>query len=78
MQKRRLTDKKRVFQLKWEELSFVSEFSNKIQCLVCQQVITIPKEYNTRRHCETMNRKKYDVYKGRVRENKVMCLNSAL
>ena len=58
--KRKLADEKRVFQVKWEDLYFVTEVSDKIQCLVCQQTKAFPTEYNVRRHYETMHREKYD------------------
>ena len=69
---------KRVFQVKWEDLYFVTEVSSKIQCLLCQQMIAVPKEYNVCRHYETMHHEKYDAYVGKVREDKVMQLKSAL
>ena len=71
-------DEKRVFQVKWESLYFVTEVSDKIQCLVCQQTIAVPKEYNVRRHYETMHHAKYDVYEGKCREDKVLQLKSSL
>ena len=58
--KRKLADEKKVFQVKWEDLYFVTEVSDEIQCLVCQQTIAVPKEYNVRRHYG-MHREKYDV-----------------
>src|SRR6218665_3061964 len=76
--KRKVADEKRVFQVKWEDLYFVTEVSDRIQCLVCQQVIVVPKEYNVRRHYETMHRDKYDAYTGKIREDQVMKLKSAL
>jgi len=69
---------KRVFQVKWEDLYFVTEVSDKIQCIICQQMISVPKEYNVRRHYETMHRKNYDAYAGKIKEDKVMQLKSAL
>ena len=76
--KRKLPDEKRVFQVKWEDLYFVTEVSDKIQCLVCQQTIAVPKEYNVRRHYGTMHREQYNAYAGKIREDKVMQLKSAL
>ncbi|XP_067949860.1 general transcription factor II-I repeat domain-containing protein 2-like [Watersipora subatra] len=76
--KRKLADEKRVFQVRWEDLYFVTEVSDKIHCLVCQQTIAVPKEFNVRRHYETMHRVKYDAYTGKVRQDKVIQLKSAL
>ena len=38
-------------------------------------VIAVPKEYNVRRHYETMHREKCDGYAGKIREDQVMKLN---
>jgi len=69
--KRKLVDERRVFQEKWENLYFFTEVRDKIQCLICQQTIAVPKEFNLRRHYETMHREKYDKYTGKIRDEKV-------
>lgn len=75
--KRKIADEKRVFQEKWEDLYFVTEVRDTILCLICQQTIAVVKEYNIRRHYETMHKDKYSAYAGKLRENKVMQLKSA-
>lgn len=57
--KRKIADEKRVFQEKWEDLYFVTEVHDTILCLICQQTIAVVKEYNIRRHYETMHKDKY-------------------
>ena len=59
--KRKIADKRRVFQEKWEELYFVTAVRDTTKCLICQQKIAVMKEYNMRQHYETMHRDKYDV-----------------
>ena len=76
--KRKLADEKRVFQVKWEDLYFVTEVSDKIQCLIFQQTLSVPKVYNVCRHYEKMHREKYDAYEVKIRADKVMQLKSAL
>lgn len=75
--KRTLMEEKRVFQDKWENLYFFTEVKDKIQCLICQQTIAVPKEYNVRRHYDTMHREKYDAFTGKIREEKVQQLKAA-
>lgn len=64
--KRTLMEEKRVFQDKWENLYFFTEVKDKIQCLICQQMIAVPKEYKVRRHYDTMHREKYDAFTGKI------------
>lgn len=76
--KRKIANENRIFQEKWEELYFFTEINHTIQCLICQQTLAVPKEYNVRRHYETKHHEKYDAYVGKVREDKVTKLKSAL
>src|SRR6218665_1632418 len=72
--KKKTSERKRSFSSEWQDLYFVTEVGDKIQCPVCQQV----KECNVRRHYKTMPREKYDAYAGKIREDQVMKLKSAL
>ena len=74
--KRKIADERRVFQEQWEELYFVTTVKDTSHCLICQQKIAVVKEYNMRRHYETMHRNKYDAYKGKVREEKIKQLKA--
>ena len=69
--KRKIAYERRVFQEQWRELYFVTADKDTSHCLICQQKIAVMKEYNMRRHYETMHRNKYDAYKGKVREKKL-------
>jgi len=72
--KKKTSGRKKSFSSECEDLYFVTEVGDKIQCLVCQQV----KECNVRRHYETLHREKYNAYAGKIREDQVMKLKSAL
>src|SRR6218665_3757998 len=72
--KKKTSRRKTSFSSEWEDLYFVTDVGDKIQCLVCQQV----KECNVRRLYETMHREKYDAYAGKIRDDQVMKLKAAL
>ena len=76
--KRKIADKRRVFQEKWEELYFVTVVGDISHCLICQKNIAVMKKYNMRRHYETMHKDEYDRYKGEVRKEKLKCMKSSL
>jgi hypothetical protein len=57
--KRKLESEKRKFNNDWTSKYLFVEYNNKSVCLICQENISCPKEYNLRRHFET----KHDVYK---------------
>ena len=40
------------------------ENNGKPLCLVCQKTVSVPKEYNIKRHCDTLQTHKYEKYKG--------------
>ena len=75
---RKIVDKRRVFQEKLEELYFVTAVDDISHCLVCQKSIAVMKEYNMRRHYETMHKDEYDGYKGEARKEKLKRMKSSL
>lgn len=75
--KRKLEDEHRIFQEKWELLYFCTTIQDKIHCLICNNCIAVPKEYNIKRHYET-HRETYDKYIGKMREEKVREIKSNL
>ncbi|KAG6924592.1 GTF2I repeat domain containing 2 [Chelydra serpentina] len=75
--KRTVMEEKRVFQDKWENLYFFTEVKDKIQYLICQQTIAVPKEYNMCWHYDTMHREKYDGFTRKIREENVRQLKAA-
>jgi hypothetical protein len=59
MKKRKLEHECRVFQEKWESMYFFSVVRDKIVCLICNKGVSAPKEYNLRRHYETIHKDKF-------------------
>jgi hypothetical protein len=47
-------------------------------CLICSKAVLAQKEYNLRRHYETLHKDKFDVLEGRLRENKLKNLKCDL
>ncbi|XP_025090476.1 general transcription factor II-I repeat domain-containing protein 2-like isoform X2 [Pomacea canaliculata] len=64
--KRKIADENRVFQEKWENLYFVTQVGEKLSCMICLQCISVPKEYNIRRHYETLHREQYAGLSGKL------------
>ena len=52
------------------------ENKGKLQCLVCLQVVSVPKEYNLKRHYETLHKNQFEKYKRAAREAVVKDLKS--
>ena len=69
--------KKRLFQEKWENLYFVTQVGDKLCCMICLQCISVPKEYNVRRHYDTLHREQYATLSGKIREEKVHHLKAS-
>ena len=58
--KRKIADKRKVFQEKWEDLYFFTAVSVTSHCPICQKKIAVMKEYNLRQHYEAMHQDKYE------------------
>ncbi|XP_060118462.1 general transcription factor II-I repeat domain-containing protein 2-like [Heteronotia binoei] len=76
--KRKVDSECRVIQEKWKNLYFSVECNGKPTCLICSKQISVPKDYNVRRHYESCHAKKYDKYNGKFREEKVAELEESL
>ena len=50
---RKRKDENRQFQDIWTSKYFFVESFNKVVCLICKDVIAVPKEYNIKRHYES-------------------------
>lgn len=48
-----------------------TEVNGKPVCLVCQQQVSVLKEYNIQRHYETQHGEKYNSLQGELRKQKV-------
>ncbi|KAJ8866900.1 hypothetical protein PR048_032762 [Dryococelus australis] len=51
--KRKIGTENRVYQERWENNYLVANNKGKLQCLVCMQIVSVPKEYNVKRHYST-------------------------
>ena len=76
--KRKIDAECRVFQDKWTECYFFTNVNGKAECLVCQQQVSVLKEYNVRRHYETQHSGKFKSIQGKSRTDKVKELLSGL
>ena len=51
--KRKIESEGRVFNSEWTNIYLFTVVNSKILCLVCRNVVSVPKEYNLRHHFET-------------------------
>ena len=71
-----LTNSNRFFNLVWEEKYLFVENKGKPQCLVCLQVVSVPKEYKLKRHYETRHKNQFEKYERAAREAVLKYLKS--
>ncbi|XP_063989608.1 general transcription factor II-I repeat domain-containing protein 2-like [Diachasmimorpha longicaudata] len=72
--KRKVTEELRSFQDRWTDNYFFVEFKTKPICLICNEYVSVMKEYNIKRHYETKHANKFDQYKGKFRKDQVKSL----
>ena len=65
--KRKIENEKRIYKESWENDYLITNNNGKLQCLVCMQIVSVPKEYNVKRHYSTMHENKYATYKEEAR-----------
>ncbi|XP_064476238.1 general transcription factor II-I repeat domain-containing protein 2-like [Ornithodoros turicata] len=75
--KRTIEEEKRTFQEHWEGKYLFADVNNVPECPVCQKTVSVPKEYNLRRHYEALHEGQYAEFTGKIREEKVMRLKLA-
>ena len=75
--KRKLNEEGRLFQGKWKLQNFCATVNGKINCLICNNCIATPKDYNLKRHYET-NHRSYDKYEGLMRVSELKELKANL
>lgn len=79
LSKRRKVDTEcRFFNEKWTTSYLFMEMHGKPLCLVCLQQVSVLKEYNIRRHYETLHSEKYDGLQGQLRRDKINELQAGL
>uniref|UniRef100_A0A8C4UKQ9 SPIN-DOC-like zinc-finger domain-containing protein n=1 Tax=Falco tinnunculus TaxID=100819 RepID=A0A8C4UKQ9_FALTI len=76
--KRKIDSECGVFQEKWTSDYFFTEYKERAVCLICQNSVSVSKEYNLRRHYETQHKGKYDSLVGQVRKDKILRLKHGL
>lgn len=69
--KRRIDQENRVYQIRWESDYLITTNNNKTQCLICMQIIAVPKEFNVKRHYTTLHAEKFEKYTGESRSTLV-------
>ncbi|XP_070761850.1 general transcription factor II-I repeat domain-containing protein 2-like [Enoplosus armatus] len=69
--KRKVDTECRIFQEKWTRSYLFTEIHGKPLCLVCLQQVSVLKEYNIRRHYETLHGEKYNSLQGQLRREKI-------
>ncbi|CAN7989518.1 unnamed protein product [Ixodes hexagonus] len=75
--KRKVEDEKRCFQEQWELSYFFAESRGKVLCLICNQTVAVPKDYNVRRHFMSCHHEKYGALTGKVCDHIVTQLKAA-
>ena len=68
--KRKINDEKRIFNNEWLVKYFVVQQDEKAIRLICQSDIACLKEYNIKRHYNSLHSKKYDEISGQLRVDK--------
>lgn len=71
--KRKISEENRSFQEKWTEQYLCIQSGGKALCLVCQETISVLKEYNIKRHYITKH-KEYENMTGEARKEKNIIL----
>ena len=76
--KRKYCDENRVFNEQRNMQYLFIESNGKPLCLICQETISVVKEYNLKRHCKSRHETKYDNIRGQQREDKIQQLTKSV
>ncbi|XP_069482603.1 general transcription factor II-I repeat domain-containing protein 2-like [Ambystoma mexicanum] len=76
--KRKIDSECRIFKEQWTYDYFSIQYKERAVCLICQNIVSVFKEYNLRRHYETQHKDKYDCLVGEVRKDKILKLKNTL
>ncbi|CAH1105999.1 unnamed protein product [Psylliodes chrysocephalus] len=76
--KRKVTDEHRSFQEKWTNLYLFVCVGEKPVCLVCNESVSVMKEYNIKRHYDSKHSSKFAYFQGQLRLDKVEVLKKQL
>ncbi|XP_073672245.1 general transcription factor II-I repeat domain-containing protein 2-like [Paramisgurnus dabryanus] len=77
--KKRKVDKEgRRFNERWKSEYFFTESQNNCVCLICNETVSVMKEYNVKRHYEAKHANSYQKFSDSEREDKVKQLEASL
>ncbi|XP_069470090.1 general transcription factor II-I repeat domain-containing protein 2-like [Ambystoma mexicanum] len=76
--KRKIDSECRIFKEQWTYDYFSIQYKERAVCLLCQNIVSVFKEYNLRRRYETQHKDKYDCLVGEVRKDKILKLKNTL
>ncbi|XP_070256829.1 general transcription factor II-I repeat domain-containing protein 2-like [Myotis yumanensis] len=76
--KRKIDSECRLFKEQWTYDYFFMQYMERAVCLICQNIVSVFKEYNLRRHYQTQHKDKYDCLVGEVRKDKILKLKNTL
>lgn len=76
--KRKIDSECRIFKEQWTYDYFFMQYKERAVCLICQNIVSVFKEYNLRRHYQSKHKDKYDCLVGEVRKNKILKLKNTL
>ena len=72
--KRTIDEECRAFNESWAIKYFFVVFKSKPMCVICNEIVSIKKEYNIKRHYDTKHAKTYGDYTGDRRAEKLAAL----
>ncbi|XP_073432233.1 general transcription factor II-I repeat domain-containing protein 2-like [Dendrobates tinctorius] len=76
--KRKIDSECRIFKEQWTYDYFFMQYKERAVCLICQNIVSVFKEYNLRRHYQTQHKDKYDCLVGEVRKDQILKLKNTL
>ncbi|XP_069481480.1 general transcription factor II-I repeat domain-containing protein 2-like [Ambystoma mexicanum] len=76
--KRKIDSECRIFKEQGTYDYFFIQYKERAVCLICQNIVSVFKEYNLRRHYETQHKDKYNCLVGEVRKDKILKLKNTL
>ena len=76
--KRKIAEKKKKFNIQWTEKYFVSKLFGNIICLICNDKISVCKEYNIKRHYASKHESEYQTFNKERRKTKIEELTKAI
>ena len=75
---RKIAEEKRKFNIQWKEKYFVSELFGNMICLICNDKISVCKEYNIKRHYTSKYESEYQTFNEKRRKTKIEELTKAI